>query len=298
LTRAQLAAIWCRSLKVRDNNPPYKDISPLKNYYDSPAIVLYSLGIMNGTSASSFSPNEYVTRSQLVILAMRAYNLGVSERDAYQMYSDYGTIPDWARDAVSACINANVLDDLYDRGSFSPNKYVTRAEACKMIYNVQLPIHTIFVAPLTGGTITANPTKAREGTTIALNVLPDEGQRLKAGSLKYDDTVITGTSFPMPPKDILINAEFEYKPVIAESITILNPPVKRIYTVGETLDLMGLVVYVNYSNGVSIPAQSFSTVPEFGTVFNTTGTIAVEVYYYEGNVAKTATFTVLVKAIA
>ena len=251
---------------------------------------------MNGTSLTSFSPDEYVTRSQLVMIAMRTYHLGVAEKDAYQMYNDYGTIPDWAKDAVSACINANVLDDLYDRGSFSPNKRVTRAEACKLIYNVQLPVHTISVAPMTGGAIMANPSRAREGATINLNIMPDGGMRLKAGSLKYDDTVITGTSFTMPSKDILINAEFEYKPVIAESITILNPPVKRIYTVGETLDLMGLVVYVNYSNGISIPAQAFSTVPEFGTVFNIPGTFTVEVHYYEGYVVRIATFTVLVMA--
>ena len=105
LTRAQFATLWCRSLSLKEQNPAFTDITKLKNYYDSPAIVLSSLGILNGTSATKFSPDEYLTHEQLASLTMRSYRLGVANKDDYKQYADFASISGWAQDSVSACIN-------------------------------------------------------------------------------------------------------------------------------------------------------------------------------------------------
>jgi hypothetical protein len=296
LTRAQFATIWCRSLNVKEENPSFTDITKLKNYYDSPAIVLRSLGILNGTSLTKFSPNEYVSREQLALLTMRTYNLGVANKDAYKQYADFASVSGWATDGISACINAGVLEELYDGTNFKPDENVTRAEVCKLIYNISSPAHTVTIGTLTGGTITASPTKARQGTLITLTITPDTGKQLKAGTLKYDDTVITGTSFAMPNKDVTITAEFEDKPVTLESITITSEPAKKTYTVGDTLDLSGLAVTANYSNNTTAAVTSYTTTPAGGSALSTAGAATVTVSYTEGSITKTATFTVQVNA--
>ncbi len=296
LTRAQLAVIWCRTLNIKDDNHSFSDITRLKNYFDSSAIVLRNLGILNGTSTTRFSPEGFVTREQLALLTMRTYQLGVADEDAYKQYADFASISDWARDGISACINADVLEGLYDGQNFKPQEPVTRAEICKLIYNLSLPAYDVTIGTLTGGTITASPMRARPGTRITLTITPDAGKQLKAGTLKYNDVVISGTTFTMPAEDVTVTAEFEDKPVTLESISITSEPAKTTYTVGQALDLSGLVVTAAYSDDTSHAVTEYTTTPEEGSTLDTAGAVTVTVSYTEGGVTKTATFDVQVNA--
>lgn len=212
LNRAQFAVIWCRALGIDDAKHSFTDITKLKTYYDSPTIVLHSLGVLNGTSATKFSPEELISREQLALLTMRTFNLGVADQDAYKQYTDNASISSWARDGVSACINADVLEGLYDGRNFKPAEAVTRAEACKLVYNLAMPYYSVTVGSLDGGNIIANPTKARPDTLVTLTITPDTGKQLKEGTLRYNDIQISGTTFTMPAEDVIITAEFEDKP--------------------------------------------------------------------------------------
>jgi hypothetical protein len=296
LTRAQLAIIWCRTLNIKNDNHSFTDITKLKNYYDTSVIMMYNLGLLVGTSATKFSPEAFVTREQLALITMRTYNLGVANQEAYKQYADHALVSDWARDGISACINAEVFEGLYDGQNFSPSEPVTRAEVCKLIYNLSVPAYDITIGPLVGGTITASPTKARPGTLITLTITPDDGKQLKAGALKYNDVDITGTTFIMPAEDVTITAEFEDKPVVLESIAVTSQPAKTTYDVGETLDLSGLVVTATYSDGTSTAVTGYTATPADGSTLDTEGTISITVSYTEGNVTKTTTFDVQVNA--
>lgn len=298
VTRAQFAVIWSRSLSIMSDNHPYTDITKLKNYYDSSAIILRGLGILSGTSASKFSPQGNLTREQLALITMKTYKLGVANPDDYKNYTDYALISEWAREGVSACINAKVFEGLYDNETFNPGSSVTRAELCQLIYNISMPEYTITVAELDGGTITSSHTKARPGTTVTLNITPDTGKQLKEGSLKFNGTPISGTTFSMPAENVTITAEFEDKPVVLESISVTTPPAKTTYTVGETLDLTGLVVNANYSNNTQSAVLNYTTTPVAGAVLDTPGTIPIVVSVTVGEVTKTTTFDIQVNAAA
>ena len=295
LSRADLAVIWCRNLSIRDDNHKFTDITMLKQYYDSAVITMRGLGILKGTSDTAYSPDDMVTREQLTLLAMRTYQLGVDDPDAYQQYTDYASISDWARDGISSCINANVLEGLYDGDSFQPQKAVTRAEICKLIFNVSQPAYTVSIASLTGGSITASPAQARPGTTITLTVTPGEGMQLKAGTLKYNDTAISGTAFIMPAADVLITAEFETAPTLS-SIAVTTPPDKTSYTVGESLDLSGMVVTATYSDDSTHAVSQYTTKPADGSTLDAAGTTTVTVSYTEGGITRTTTIDVEVSA--
>jgi hypothetical protein len=293
LTRGQLATIWCRVLQLKDENHSFNDITKLKNYYDTPSIVLCSLGALKGTSDTTFSPDTFITREQLAVLTMRTYNLGVASEDAYKQYTDHASVSSWARDGLSACINANVFEGLYEEENFKPGEAVTRSEICKLIYNIQTPEYTVTIATLEGGAITASPAKGRPGTPITLTVTPDTGKMLKEGTLKYDDVDITGTSFIMPAKNVTISAIFEDIPTL-ESIAVTTQPTKTEYTVGEALDLGGLVITATYSDASITVVTEYTTSPSGGSVLDTEGVTTVSVSYTEGEVEKNTTFTVKV----
>lgn len=296
LTRGQLSLIWCRSLNLNADNHSFTDITKMKNYYDSSAIILRSLGIISGTSDTKFSPLGFVTREQLAVITMHTYNLGVADQDAYKAYADHAAISTWARDGISACINAKVFEGLFDEENFKPSQPVTRAELCELVYNVSVPAHNVTIGTLEGGSITANPTKARAGTLITLTITPDAGKQLKTGTLKYNETDITGTTFTMPAEDVTITAVFEDKAAAAlESITVTAPPSKTTYTAGESLDLSGLIVTAHYSDGTNKAVTGYTTTPDSGTAL-TVETTSVSVSYTEGDVTKTATFDIVVNA--
>lgn len=292
MQRAHFAIIWCRSLNIKDDNHSFADITGLQQYFDGPAILLNGLGLFKGTSDVTFSPGNYITREQVAQITMRTYNLGVDNPEAYQRYQDHAQISEWARSGVNSCINADVFRGLYDGDNFKPQEPVTRAEICKLIYNIINPAYTVTIGTLTGGTITANPTHPHAGELVTLTVTPAEGKQLKTGTLKYDNTVIDGTTFTMPEKDVTITAEFEDKTVTLTAIEITTSPKKTDYNTGEELELEGLTVTAKYSDNSGRIVNGYTTTPEDGSTLNNEGTVTVNVYYKEGDVTQTTSFTV------
>ena len=70
--------------------------------------------------------------------------------------------------------------------------------------------HTITITESANGTVTANPTTAKEGDTVTLTITPDGGYKL--GTLTVtagEDTVtVTEDSFTMPDADVTVTATF------------------------------------------------------------------------------------------
>ncbi|MGN0545920.1 MAG: leucine-rich repeat protein [Acutalibacteraceae bacterium] len=78
---------------------------------------------------------------------------------------------------------------------------------------------------------------------------------------------------------------------VLNSIEISNPPERTYYGIGEQLDLTGLKVTANLSDGTSKEVDDFKVGM---TALNSVGTKNVTVYYTFGGVTKTAEFEVLV----
>ncbi len=76
-------------------------------------------------------------------------------------------------------------------------------------------------------------------------------------------------------------------------INVSSLPAKLTYTVGEELDITGLAITANYSDGTSEAAASY-TIDGFDST--TEGTKTITVSYTEGSVTKTCTFDVTVTA--
>ena len=95
---------------------------------------------------------------------------------------------------------------------------------------------------------------------------------------------------------VWINAD-PVKPVVTlTGITVTSPPDKTEYTVGETLELAGLAVQGQYSNGSVKDVTALAvTDPAGGGLLDTAGIITVTVSYTEGDITKAADFAVTVR---
>ncbi len=301
LTRGQLAVILCRaellqSVKLDVTKGNFSDIAPLNDYYDAAAIIMGCIGAINGTSENTFSPNENVTREQLAAIITRLLKLGAINEDAYTMYTDSASISEYARMSVSSCLNAAVFAGLYDGEKFMPKSAVTRGELCKLIHTVSQPSYTVSIASMSGGTVTATPTKARPGALIKLTVTPDKGNHLVAGSLKVNGTAIDGTTFTMPAEDVTVKAKFEQNAALV-SIAVTTEPTKMTYVWGEKLDLSGLVVTATYADSSTAVVTDYTTDPVAGdalTPSTSPSDFVIKIAYKENSVEKKTKITVTV----
>lgn len=89
----------------------------------------YSLGIINGTSKTTFSPNDYLTRAQAATMLMRAGRLlGLTTGNDPIRFQDNGQIGTWAKEGVDFVTSHGVMNGVGDN-TFDPNGRYTREQA-------------------------------------------------------------------------------------------------------------------------------------------------------------------------
>jgi hypothetical protein len=100
---------------------------------------LVAAGIVQGTSASTFSPDSYVTREQLAVLYIRAFGLekqALKERNAVK-WSDAENIADWAKPYVALAFRIGFLKGIAGNdGSFrfAPQDFAERQAAARLAF--------------------------------------------------------------------------------------------------------------------------------------------------------------------
>lgn len=88
-------------------------------------------GIVTGRNATTFSPDDAVTRQEMAAMLYRYAKLcgeDVSARADLSKFSDRGAIDAWALDAMSWCVARGLLKG-YPNGTLKPFGCTTRAEA-------------------------------------------------------------------------------------------------------------------------------------------------------------------------
>ncbi|MDF2670917.1 MAG: hypothetical protein K0R67_3223, partial [Paenibacillus sp.] len=95
-------------------------------------------GIISGVSETEFEPERSITREEMAIMLVRAYNWKVGVQDlsnAHSTYSDSTHISSWAKEAVTKATEWKLLQGKTDR-LFFPQDKTTRAESTQAIYNL------------------------------------------------------------------------------------------------------------------------------------------------------------------
>ena len=113
----------------KSHDLPFKDLGE-NQWYESAVRYAYTHDIMEGMSATKFSPNISLTRAQAVQVL---YNL-----EGQPAVSDSTTFPDlveeWYKPAIAWAEQTGVVDG-YEDGTFRPGQPVNRMEFAQMLYN-------------------------------------------------------------------------------------------------------------------------------------------------------------------
>ena len=117
------------------NYTPFTDV-PTNLWYSLPVAWAYSQGIVNGTSATTFSPDVGLTRQQLVTLLYRYAKYCGMPTDAWVGlggFVDASDIAPYAKDAFHWAYGANLIKGT-DANHLSPNGACTRAQCATFLY--------------------------------------------------------------------------------------------------------------------------------------------------------------------
>ncbi|RAP73188.1 alpha-amylase [Paenibacillus montanisoli] len=138
VTRAEFAALLVRALDLKAANPAsFADVASDAWYAEAIAAAAEA-GLVHGRSASLFAPNETITREEMAVMLMRAYEAknGKTEGGHAELsFNDAAAISGWARDAVKGAVKLGFLNGK-DGGVFDPQSSTTRAESAKVIYKL------------------------------------------------------------------------------------------------------------------------------------------------------------------
>ncbi|MCM3630218.1 S-layer homology domain-containing protein [Paenibacillus glycanilyticus] len=137
ITRAEFTAILVRALGLKaEGTTAFTDI-PAGAWYADDVAAAHKAGIVQGVSATTFSPGAKITRQEMVAIAMRGYELlnGKPAVTAAEPFKDEASISAWALEDVKKAVSLGLVKGRAE-GQFVPLGTSTRAEAAQMIYGV------------------------------------------------------------------------------------------------------------------------------------------------------------------
>ena len=109
--------------------PAFTDIGA-KWCYDA-IIWAYNAGVTLGKTATTFAPNDSITRAEIVTMVYR-YS-GSPTVSGVPNFTDAASVGAWARDAIIWATSVGVVNG-YTDGSFGPNKTALRSEMAALLH--------------------------------------------------------------------------------------------------------------------------------------------------------------------
>lgn len=141
MTRAEFATIVVRGLglSAKEVNV-FRDVKS-GAWYSGYIGAAYSYGIVNGTSATEFTPNSTITKEEAAAMVARAaklcgLNTELSEseiKSALAGFADNGKISAWAKPTLAYCVNSGIIGKTEN---IQPQKAILRCEIAQMLYNM------------------------------------------------------------------------------------------------------------------------------------------------------------------
>ena len=132
VTRAEFVAMLTRTwglLPVKSQYPAYVDV-PKSSWAYGPVQAAVSLGIANGTTATTFSPNRTISRQEAAALLIRALQDEPAQPHSLPLH-DARDVAGWARPYVHEVIRQKILVGY--QGYFRPNAALSREETAVIL---------------------------------------------------------------------------------------------------------------------------------------------------------------------
>lgn len=118
------------------NSHPFTDVSS-NSYYNKYVGWAYQKKIVDGTTATTFTPTKTITREEVAVIIQRFMNYKRKALHDYGKvtFSDESTISSWAIDAVKACGNGKIFFG-DPNNAFRPKSTIKRCEIAGVLANL------------------------------------------------------------------------------------------------------------------------------------------------------------------
>ena len=144
LTRAMLVTILYRSENTPDvsgESNPFADV-PDGQWYTDAVIWAAKEGIVNGTSKTTFAPNDSITREQIATILCR-YAGSPKVSGDFASFSDASSVSAYAYDAMRWAVQSGIINGT--DGKLAPQDNATRAQIATILmrFCTQNPVVTL-----------------------------------------------------------------------------------------------------------------------------------------------------------
>lgn len=138
VTRAEFITMIVRALGLRANgNASFTDVNG-NEWFAGVMAAAEESGLLIGTGNHKAAPNETITREQLVVLLVRAYEIKTKmtvDRAGSVPFSDLNRVSEWAQEELTAAYKLDLVSG-HNNGTYAPMDITTRAEAAQAIFNL------------------------------------------------------------------------------------------------------------------------------------------------------------------
>ncbi|NOU69355.1 hypothetical protein GC096_35650 [Paenibacillus sp. LMG 31461] len=138
-TRAQFTALLVRALHLKTQATMTSEFEDVQSdaWYAQDVVAASRAGLVSGVTEQTFDPNAEMTREQMAILLVRAYEYRngnyTSINRKLDDYTDQGEISAWALEDVNKAIELSILSGISNE-RFSPTSTALRMETAEALY--------------------------------------------------------------------------------------------------------------------------------------------------------------------
>lgn len=128
ITRAEFATILVKALELKDTDGKvFKDTE--KHWAKDNIAIASAHGIVNGYDSTTFGPNDPITREQMAVMVIKAFDLKHEKSKA--KFKDQDKVSKWAVKSVEAAIAQGILSGY--NNNINPQSNANRAEAVTVV---------------------------------------------------------------------------------------------------------------------------------------------------------------------
>ncbi len=135
VTREQFAKIIAEAFGITDENATcdFADVEK-GSWYEKYVASVFEREIVNGVGGGAFGTGQYMTRQDMAVMILRcAHLMGIDlGTPSDYVYNDNGKISDYAKEAISALVGAQIVSGFEDN-TVRPLDNCTRAQVAKII---------------------------------------------------------------------------------------------------------------------------------------------------------------------
>lgn len=133
ITRAEFIVMLTKALKLQGSSQElnFSDQASIGQWARQAIAQAVEAGIINGYTDGTFRPNAKISRTEMVLMAVRALKLN-AEAVEQTSFKDNSDIPQWAKASVEAAVKEGLVNGV-GANKFAPNHTATRAESVTLL---------------------------------------------------------------------------------------------------------------------------------------------------------------------